>query len=141
MPAGSTYTILTVGDGLVSQIPALIVSTAAGLLVTKGGTTGSTEKAVFGQLGGYPMAMALCSGLMVILALLPGIPKIPFIGIALLLAGGTYMMWRQTKVAEEEAAAEIQAQELLAPAGGADLLGAAYRPRPARARLRAADAR
>ncbi len=113
--AGSTYTILTVGDGLVSQIPALIVSTAAGLLVTKGGTQGSTEKAVFGQLGGYPMAMALCSGLMVILALLPGIPKIPFIGIALLLAGGTYMMYRQTKVAEEEAAAEVQAQEMLPP--------------------------
>ena len=59
---------MTVGDGLVSQIPALIVSTAAGLLVTKSGTTGSADKALFSQLGGYPQALAISSGLMVVLA-------------------------------------------------------------------------
>ncbi|MEC7122654.1 MAG: FHIPEP family type III secretion protein, partial [Pseudomonadota bacterium] len=80
--AASTYTILTVGDGLVSQIPALIVSTAAGLLVTKSGTTGSADKALFNQLGGYPQALAISSGLMVILALLPGIPMFIFLALA-----------------------------------------------------------
>src|SRR5471030_2665859 len=54
-----TYTVLTIGDGLVSQIPALIVSTAAGLLVTKAGISGSAEKAVLGQLGRSPTAIAI----------------------------------------------------------------------------------
>ena len=57
--AADVFTKLSVGDGLVTQIPALIVSLAAGLLVSKGGTRGSTEKAVFGQLGNYPRALLL----------------------------------------------------------------------------------
>ena len=75
----NNYTVLTVGDGLVSQIPALIVSTAAGLMVSKGGVEGSTEKALFAQLGGYPKALAVTSFLMLALAVLPGIPAIPFL--------------------------------------------------------------
>ncbi len=55
--AAHTYTVLTIGDGLVTQIPALIVSTAAGMLVSKAGVTGSADKALFGQLGGYPTAL------------------------------------------------------------------------------------
>ena len=55
--AADVFTKLSVGDGLVTQIPALIVSLAAGLLVSKGGTRGSAEKAVFGQLGDYPRAL------------------------------------------------------------------------------------
>lgn len=76
--ATHTYTLLTVGDGLVSQIPALIVSTAAGLLVSKGGSTGSTEKAMFAQLGGYPTALGISAFLMGVMALLPGLPFLPF---------------------------------------------------------------
>ena len=79
-----TFTRLTVGDGLVSQIPALIVSTSAGLLVTKGGISGPMEKAVFGQLGRKPKSLGMVSFLLVSLAILPGIPAFPF----LLLAGG-----------------------------------------------------
>ena len=56
--AARTFTMLSVGDGLVTQIPALIVSLAAGLLVSKGGTRGSAEKAIFGQLGNYPRALS-----------------------------------------------------------------------------------
>src|SRR5690606_4208199 len=52
--AGDVYTLLTVGDGLVSQIPALIVSTAAGLLVSKSGVTGAADKALVSQFTGYP---------------------------------------------------------------------------------------
>ena len=69
--ASKTYTMLTVGDGLVSQIPALIVSTAAGMLVSKAGAQGSTDKILFRQLGGYPSALGLSSFLMASLSLLP----------------------------------------------------------------------
>ena len=80
--AAQTYTILTVGDGLISQIPALIVSTAAGMLVSKAGSTGSTDKALFGQLSAFPLALGLCSFLMVIFSMMPGIPTLPFLSIA-----------------------------------------------------------
>ncbi|MBH66854.1 MAG: flagellar biosynthesis protein FlhA [Rhodospirillaceae bacterium] len=101
--ASQTYTLLTVGDGLVSQIPALIVSTAAGLLVTKSGTTGSTDKAVFGQLGGYPKALMLSAALMFVLSLLPGIPMIPFVGLAIVISGLAFFLY-QSKVNEKKAA-------------------------------------
>ncbi len=68
------YTKLSVGDGLVTQIPALIVSLAAGLLVSKGGTRGSADEAVFGQLGNQPKAMFVAGGVMLVLAAAPGLP-------------------------------------------------------------------
>ncbi len=101
--ASQTYTLLTVGDGLVSQIPALIVSTAAGLLVTKSGTSGPTDKAVFSQLGGYPKALALSSFLMIILSLLPGIPVIPFMSLAFLAGGGAFLLYRAQKLDDAKA--------------------------------------
>jgi flagellar biosynthesis protein FlhA len=73
-----TYTILTVGDGLVSQIPALIVSIAAGMLVTKGGMTGKTDEALYGQLTKYPRAIGVAAALMFVLALMPGMPFFVF---------------------------------------------------------------
>ena len=110
--ASETYIILTVGDGLVSQIPALVVSTAAGMLVSKAGTHGSTDKALFAQLGGYPSALGLSSFLMASLSLLPGIPMLPFLGLA---AGTGYLAWhasrRQDADADEEAAAEVAESE------------------------------
>lgn len=81
--AAETYTHLTIGDGLVTQVPALIVSVAAGLLVSKAGIKGSTDKALFSQLSNYPQALTLSAILMGILAVLPGIPAFPF----LLMAG------------------------------------------------------
>ena len=76
--AAGRYTVLTVGDGLVSQIPALIVSTSAGLLVTKAGVTGSTDKALFGQMGASPRPLALGGIVMTIIGTLPGLPFLPF---------------------------------------------------------------
>jgi flagellar biosynthesis protein FlhA len=76
--AGHSYTVLTVGDGLVSQIPALIVSTAAGLLVSKAGVSGAADKALSGQLAGYPTALGMSSVVMGLLSVLPGLPFIPF---------------------------------------------------------------
>ena len=109
--AGTSYTVLTVGDGLVTQIPALIVSTAAGLLVSKGGITGSTDQVVFGQLGGYPRAFGVTSGMLVVLAMLPGIPFFPF---AILAAGSGSLAWhlsrkKATALADESEAAEASA--------------------------------
>jgi flagellar biosynthesis protein FlhA len=79
--AARTYTLLTVGDGLVTQIPALIVSTAAGLLVSKAGVSGAADKAMMKQLSGYPQALGMSSGVMLVLSLLPGIPMLPFLAL------------------------------------------------------------
>src|SRR6195256_1117746 len=70
--AGDVFTKLSVGDGLVSQVPALIVSLAAGLLVSKGGTRGSAEQTVLKQLGGYPRAQSVAALMMFVLGMLPG---------------------------------------------------------------------
>jgi flagellar biosynthesis protein FlhA len=74
-----TYSVLTVGDGLVSQIPSVITSIAAALLLSKGGVTGSADRALLDQLGGYPGALATVSGLMALFAFMPGLPFLPFI--------------------------------------------------------------
>ncbi|HEX9835267.1 MAG TPA: flagellar biosynthesis protein FlhA [Alphaproteobacteria bacterium] len=90
--AAKTYTVLTVGDGLVTQVPALIVSTAAGMLVSKAGVVGSADKAVFGQLGSYPSALAMCSFLTAALSLLPGIPMLPFLAMAAGTGGAAWLI-------------------------------------------------
>ncbi|UTD26280.1 flagellar biosynthesis protein FlhA [Bradyrhizobium sp. WD16] len=82
--AARSYTLLTVGDGLVTQVPALIVSTAAGLLVSKAGVSGAADKALMRQFSGYPQALGMSAAVMLLLAVLPGIPMAPF----LLLGGG-----------------------------------------------------
>lgn len=76
--AFETYAILTVGDGLVSQIPAVIISIASALLLARGGATGATDLALTAQLGRYPAALGTVSGLLVLFALVPGLPFIPF---------------------------------------------------------------
>src|SRR5262245_47190053 len=111
--ATHSYTVLTVGDGLVTQIPALIVSTAAGLLVSKAGVEGSADKALFGQLGGYPKALALCAVLTAAMALLPGIPMLPFFALSGL--AGT-MAWQVSRRREAERAAEAATAAAPAPA-------------------------
>ncbi|MGY9045957.1 flagellar biosynthesis protein FlhA [Puniceibacterium antarcticum] len=77
--AFETYAILTVGDGLVTQIPAVIISIASALLLARGGTTGATDLALVAQLGRYPAALATVAVLMALFALVPGLPFIPFI--------------------------------------------------------------
>lgn len=77
--AFETYAILTVGDGLVSQIPAVIISIATALLLARGGATGSTDLALFAQLGRYPGALATVAVLMAMFALVPGLPFLPFV--------------------------------------------------------------
>ncbi len=95
--AADVFVKLSVGDGIVSQIPALIVSLAAGLLVSRGGTAGPTDKALAEQLGGYPRALAMSSGLMIVLALVPGLPMLPFLALGSALGFGAWYIPRQTE--------------------------------------------
>jgi flagellar biosynthesis protein FlhA len=89
--AFSTFTTLTVGDGLVSQIPALLVSTAAGIVVTKGGIEGTADKAIVRQLGASPKALAVAAATALILATLPGLPMLPFLALAGLAGSGAWL--------------------------------------------------
>ncbi|MBN9543405.1 MAG: flagellar biosynthesis protein FlhA [Alphaproteobacteria bacterium] len=86
-----TYTILTIGDGLVSQIPALIISLSTGLVVSKSGNVGSTDKAIFGQLGKYPVALLISATILLLMGLMPGIPLLPFLFLAGLIGGISYV--------------------------------------------------
>ncbi|MDR7034677.1 flagellar biosynthesis protein FlhA [Mesorhizobium sp. BE184] len=102
--AADVFIKLSVGDGLVTQIPALIVSLAAGLLVSKGGTRGSADQAVFGQLGAYPRALYVAAALLTLLSLMPGLPMFPFITLAAAMAALGYIipMRHNRRVAEAE---------------------------------------
>jgi len=109
--AANTYTLLTVGDGLVSQIPALIVSTAAGLLVTKAGLSGRTDEALFTQFSGYPKALGVSATLLICLSLLPGIPFLPFAILSGLLGITTIALTRKREYIAEAALQEIEDKE------------------------------
>lgn len=95
--AADVFVKLSVGDGIVSQVPALIVSLAAGLLVSRGGTQGSTDEAVVGQLSNYPRALSVAAGLMGVLALVPGLPFLPFTTLGLVMAFGAWFIPRQVE--------------------------------------------
>ncbi|MBX6425422.1 MAG: flagellar biosynthesis protein FlhA [Variibacter sp.] len=114
--AAHTYTVLTIGDGLVTQVPALIVSTAAGLLVSKAGVSGAADQALLKQLSGYPKALGMSAIVMGILALLPGIPMLPFVA----LGGGAgalaYVIHRRNKQAAAAAVSKPEADAQAAPA-------------------------
>ena len=108
--AADIFTQLSVGDGLVSQIPALVVSLAAGLLVSKGGTRGQAQQAVLGQLSAYPRALWVASALMFVFALFPGLPMIPFMLLGALMAFVAYAIPK--RLAEEKAQADAKQAEV-----------------------------
>jgi flagellar biosynthesis protein FlhA len=114
--AAESYTLLTVGDGLVTQIPAIIVSTAAGMVVTKAGVSGSADKAVFGQLSGYPAALGVSSFLLACLALLPGVPVLPFFALAGATGTGAWVITRRRQAETDESEAAVAAEAAAAPA-------------------------
>jgi flagellar biosynthesis protein FlhA len=116
--AGSTYTILTVGDGLVSQVPALIISTAAGLMVTSATGTDRMSVVLSRQLGAQPRAMWMVSGVLASFALIPGLPMFPFLA----LAGGAAVLARVSEKGQKRrlelaaVAAPVETTEAPAPA-------------------------
>ncbi|TCZ57983.1 flagellar biosynthesis protein FlhA [Roseicella aquatilis] len=80
--AAQTFAVLTVGDGLVSQIPALLVSVAAGIVVTKGGAQGRADELIRDQLAGNHKPLAMASGAALVMAAMPGMPMLPFLALA-----------------------------------------------------------
>jgi flagellar biosynthesis protein FlhA len=107
LQASKTYTILTIGDGLVSQIPALLISTAAGILVTRAGTSGELGSAMGGQLLSEPKAIYVASAMLGLMALMPGMPSVVFLGLA---GGGAAVARKMITKQEEEAAAKEKAK-------------------------------
>jgi flagellar biosynthesis protein FlhA len=108
MPIGDafeTYAILTVGDGLVSQIPAVVISIASALLLARGGAQGSTDLAVFDQLTKHPAALATVACLMALFAFVPGLPFLPFILGAL---GLGYLSYRKYSNALSDSAEIVE---------------------------------
>src|ERR1700744_2607096 len=105
--AASTYTIMTIGDGLVSQVPALIISIAAGFLVSKAGVEGAADKALVGQLAMNPVALGMVSAAAGVIALVPGMPVIPFAAISLGAAG---LAWTRGQKGATAAQAAPQAK-------------------------------
>lgn len=117
MPIGAafeTYAILTVGDGLVTQIPAVIISIASALLLARGGAKGATDLAVFSQLGRHPTALATVAVLMGAFALFPGLPFFPFMAGAVGLGLAAYFIRR--KVITDEVLEPVTAEEPLTSA-------------------------
>lgn len=113
MPIGQafeTYAILTVGDGLVSQIPAVIISVAAALLLSRGGAKGAADVSFFAQLGRYPGALGTVAVLMALFALVPGMPFLPFMTGAALMGWGAWAMFRKA-----QRAAILPESEVVAP--------------------------
>ena len=113
LEAADTYIRLTVGDGLVTQIPALLVSVASGLLVAKAGKHEATDKLLFRQLGGYPVGLGMTAFALAGMGLLPGMPMIPFFALAGILSYAAYAIQQQQKAIsqkkEEDAQKKIEA--------------------------------
>lgn len=123
MPMGQafeTYAILTVGDGLVTQIPAVIISIASALLLARGGTTGATDLALVGQLGRHPAALATVALLMLLFALVPGLPFLPFVAGGMTLATAAWLVWKRDSARPEPPPAEEEERPIARPLG--DLL-------------------
>ncbi len=100
MGALQQYALLTVGDGLVSQIPALMISTATGIVVTRAASGGDLGADTIRQVTSNPRVLGIVSGALIVLAFVPGLPKLPFFALALLTGGGSYLAWRSEQAAE-----------------------------------------
>jgi len=108
--AARNYTLLTIGDGLVAQIPALVISTAAGIVVSRVATDEDIGQQMLGQLFSRPQVLMLTAGILGIMGLIPGMPHVAFLLLAILLGGLAYVVSRRTGAAEPQ----LPHQEVLA---------------------------
>lgn len=106
--AGELYTRLTIGDGLVSQIPALLISTASGILVTRSGSSDNFGKTFSKQLTAFPVALGIVSAVMFFLALIPGMPKLPFLLAAVTGSVATYLLIKEDQKNQEAELAKVE---------------------------------
>ena len=110
--AGHIYVLLTIGDGLVAQIPSLLLSTAAAIMVTRVSTSEDMGSQVKRQMFASPKALGIAAAILVIMGLIPGMPHLSFISLGALAAGGAWFIAQRQKIkaAEEKAAEEQKAQ-------------------------------
>ncbi|MDX5373820.1 MAG: flagellar biosynthesis protein FlhA [Pseudomonadaceae bacterium] len=114
--AGRIYTLLTIGDGLVAQIPSLLLSTAAAVMVTRVSTAEDMGQQVSRQMFASPKALAVAAAIMITMGLVPGMPHVPFIGLGLVAAGAAYWIANKQRKTKEAEVKEVQRQQELLPA-------------------------
>ena len=111
----STYTLLTIGEGLVSQIPALLISTATGIIVTRATSEGNLGEDIAGQLFGTPRTLFVAMAMLLGFAVVPGLPKVPFLALAGMVGGGAYLLRRrkhtEASLAERDLQMQVQQEE------------------------------
>jgi flagellar biosynthesis protein FlhA len=113
--AAKTYALLTIGDGLVAQLPSLLLSTAAAIMVTRASGSEEMGKLIGRQMFSTPKALVVAAGLIIVMGLVPGMPHFSFLGMGLLALGGAYMLWRRQNMVKVQALAEVQRQQELLP--------------------------
>jgi len=114
--AGQVYALLTIGDGLVAQIPSLLLSTAAAIMVTRVTSSEDMGQQVNRQMFASPKALAVSAGIMIAMGLVPGMPHMSFLGLGAVAAGGAYWIWHRQKQVKQQAEQEVQKQQELLPA-------------------------
>ncbi len=114
--AGKIYSLLTIGDGLVAQIPSLLLSTAAAIMVTRVSSSEDMGAQVNRQMFTSPKALAVSAAILVAMGLVPGMPHVSFIGLGAIAAGAAYWIWHKKNKVKVEAEQEVQRQQELLPA-------------------------
>ncbi|MFQ6572799.1 flagellar biosynthesis protein FlhA [Pseudomonas sp. UM16] len=113
--AGKVYALLTIGDGLVAQLPSLLLSTAAAIMVTRASGSEDMGNQINRQMFDSPRALAVSAGIMIVMGLVPGMPHFAFLSLGLLAGGGAYLVWRKQNQAKLKAQEEVQRQQDLLP--------------------------
>lgn len=114
--AGKVYTLLTIGDGLVAQIPSLLLSTSAAIMVTRVSSSEDMGEQVTRQMFASPRALAVAAAIMIAMGLVPGMPHFSFISLGLLAAGGAYWIANKQRQVKEDEVLEVQREQELLPA-------------------------
>ena len=114
--AGKVYALLTIGDGLVAQLPSLLLSTAAAIMVTRASGSEDMGKQISRQMFASPKALAVAAGIMAIMGIVPGMPHFSFISLGLVAAGAAYWIANKQRKVKEEEVKEVKRQQELLPA-------------------------
>ncbi|MBN2467062.1 MAG: flagellar biosynthesis protein FlhA [Deltaproteobacteria bacterium] len=126
--AAQNYTLLTVGDGLISQIPALVISTAAGIVVTRAGSGANLGHEVISQIVAQPRAIAIAAAVLFGLGIIPGLPTLPFVILSIMAGAVAYLVMNEGKevkereTAKEKLKATVKPPEQLGPLPPLDFL-------------------
>jgi len=120
--AAQNYTLMTVGDGLAGQIPALIISTAAGIVVSRAGSDDSLAKGLVSQMLAQPRAIAIAAGVLFVLGLFPGLPTVPFMILSIVVGTTAYMVIQKHRASDRKAEEMKTVKAKIKPQEGLDIL-------------------